>query len=1247
MPQRLLFFFFSASLVFAQQGNNGSISGNATDTSGGVMEGVKVTALNVKTGVSSATISNKSGSYSFPSLQPGGYRVTGEFPGFRKAVVNGIDLPVTARIDVDLRFDVGGVSDVVEVSAQSAAIESITSSVGNVVETKKIDELPLVSRDVTQFQALQAGVVGDNVNGLHIMSRQVTFDGTNVQETRYTGASGSLTSANTTDKVAEFRVVTAPADAEFAGGTSQIQLIGRSGTNQFHGSAWDYNRVSALAGNTWFNNQRGTNADGSEVAPRNLLVRNDFGARLGGPIRRNKTFFFLLYDAGRQTTRSTNNYTVYTDAAKQGIFRYFPGVRNANATAAVPTVDNQGNPVTPAGSTGALQSVSVFGKDPNRLTADPTGNMVKYLSLFPSPNNYLLGDGLNTAGYLWQSRSTDDRDIGTLRLDHQFNDAHRLAFTWDKEAERFGGGATLPQTGPSPSAKSNGFYSVTLTSVLRSNLVNEARVGIVRFQDFFDAAWGQDGALLPSVNGTKFFLSSANISNPYTTASAPQGRKSPSYEFNDTVSWTHGTHNIRAGVDVRYGVSNGYNAFYVKPQVTLGAGNVAVQGITGISGIGQNSTTAQNLLLDLSGSIASWLQEFESPGGKNPVFVPGETNQRTWRQHDGSVFIKDDWRATRSLTLNLGIRYELYGVPQEGNGKAVVPVGGTAGAFGISGSGFADLFQPGHLAGAPTQMQLAGRTTNNPDLQPYGTDYKDFGPAIGLSWSLPSLGGPLGKWFGKDATVFRAGYGIYYDRTQLRNFDVIVGGPAGGLNQQMSYTSANLLTFSNIPVINPVGVPLTAVPLTDRTQTLTAFDSGLKTPRTQSWNASIQHAIGNGGVLTVRYVGTKGDRLLRGGDVNDVNIFENGFLQAFQTVQTGGDSPLMNKLFGSIAPGVTGSNYVRGNSTLQAFLAANNVGGFANYVNTTSLGTGQNGGLLRAAGLPENFFVANPQFLHAYLVENSSWSTYHALQVEYEKRFAKGWTIQANYTWSKALGDWEADSQQNYSAYRDERNWSLDKRILTYNRTNVFKANGIYELPFGRGRSFGSHANRLLDGIFGGWNTSGILTWQSGAPFSITSPQNTFNNAGGGNTPDVVGAFPKSVGQLAFDGNGPLFFGGYTTVADPQRALMTSVLAAQSTLYAVQDSSGKIVLQSPKPGTLGSLAASYLTGPNAFTLDASLQKTFSVTERWKFQLGAQAQGSTNHPNFGTPTSNITSSTFGRITSASGNRIMILTGRVTF
>lgn len=1229
---------FCQGLAFSQQGSNGSISGTVTDATGAVIGGAKVSALNTMTGVVNNSTTNPSGAYAFQALQPGSYQLTAEAQGFRKELVKNVQLDVSGRIGIDFKMQVGGVSESVEVSAQSSQIDSVTSSVGNVVEQKKIDELPLIGREATSFQQLQAGVLGDNINGLHVASRQVTLDGTNVQETRYNGA-GQTNTANTIDKIAEFRVVTAPADAEFSGGTSQVQLIARSGTNEYHGSVWDYNRVSALASNTWFNNQKGLKADGTPVAPRNLLVRNDYGGRIGGPIRKNKTFFFVIYDAYRQTTRATNNYTVYTDLAKQGIFRYYPGVRNANATAAVPTVDLQGNPVTPVGATGTLQSVSVFGKDPNRLTADPTGQITKYLSLFPSPNNYQLGDGLNTAGYLWQSRSTDGRDVGTVRLDHQINESERLSFTYDKLSRRLGGGATLPATGAAPSASANAFYSLNLTSVLRPNLVNEARLGIVRYSNYFDAVWGQDGALLPSANNTKFFLTLTNISNPYGTGSAPQGRTSPFYELNDTIGWTHGKHNIRAGVDGRIGISNGYNAFYVKPNVVIGAGTTAVQGISTISGIGTNATTAQNMLLDLSGSIASWQQEFESPGGKNPQYVPGETNQRTWRQKDGSFFIKDDWRVTPDLTLNLGIRYELYGVPVEENGKMVLPANGTPGAFGLSGSGFADLYQPGHLTGSLTQMALAGPGTNNPGRQAYNTDHSNFGPAIGLSYSLP--------WLKKNPTVFRAGYGIYYDRTQLRNFDVIVGQPAGGLNQTITTTFAGNTNFSNVPVVNPTNKPLDIVSLTDRTQSFTGFDTGLKTPRSQSWNASLQRGIGNMGVVSLRYVGTKGNRLLRGGDINEVNIFENGFLQAFQAVQSGGSSALMDKLFGSITPGVTGSNYVRSNSTLVGYLATNNVGGFANYVNTTNLGTGQNGGLLRAAGLPENFFVANPQFLHSYLITNASWSSYHSMIVEYEKRFAKGWTIQANWTWGKALGDYGADSQQNYSAYRTERNWAFDKQILPYNREQVFKANGIWALPFGKGHKFGPHMNRVVDAALGGWTVSGILTYESGLPFNLTSPQNTYNNAGGNNTPDAVGSFPKSVGALGFDGAGPLYFAGYTTVSDPQRALLPSAIAAQSTLYAVQDASGKIVLQAPKPGTLGNLALNYLTGPRLFNLDASLQKQFAITERVKFQLGAQAQSLTNTPQFGNPTSNITLATFGRITTAGGSRVMILTGRVTF
>src|SRR5208282_3290239 len=282
------------------------------------------------------------------------------------------------------------------------------------------------------------------------------------------------------------------------------------------------------------------------------------------------------------------------------------------------------------------------------------------------------------------------------------------------------------------------------------------------------------------------------------------------------------------------------------------------------------------------------------------------------------------------------------------------------------------------------------------------------------------------------------------------------------------------------------------------------------------------------------------------------------------------------------------------NSTYAGYLANGNVGAFANAINTTPLLTNVNGGLLAAAGLPQNFFVTNPQFANVYLVGNNGNSTYNAMEVEYEKRFSHGWVYQGSYTWSKALGELELGSTQYYdNNYRDPENRSFDKRIMTFNRTNVLKSNAIYELPFGHGRTWMKNANRVVDGVLGGWKVSGILTFTSGVPFTVTAPVSTFDQFTTGQTPDVIGSLSKSTGGIQFNGSGACYFCNFKQTPDPSISLLTSTIAARSTLFA-QQGPGNVILQNPLPGTLGSLAQTFFTSPNFFDVDFALTKQFRI-----------------------------------------------------
>ncbi len=608
-------------------------------------------------------------------------------------------------------------------------------------------------------------------------------------------------------------------------------------------------------------------------------------------------------------------------------------------------------------------------------------------------------------------------------------------------------------------------YSFAVTSIFRPNLINDLRMGVFRPRTLvltpFDKNQPGSEGLLPTNNGVPFLLLFASGSVTDPVGGNESNYIAPVYQYGDSVTWIKGRHSFKGGAEVRLISDAGYDAFVVVPRAQIGAVLAPVQNISNIAGIGSNATTAQNTLLNLTGSTGTAYQVNNSDGGANPTFKPGLQRYREWHQNEFSWYFKDDWKVTPSFTLNLGVRYELYLPPTEAQGKMITPAGGGAGAFGISGTNFANAeYQPGAANGSLVQIINIGDGTANPGKQLYNTDRNNFAPAVGFAWSLP--------WLGKDKTVVRAGYGIGYVRLPIYLTHNNAGLEPGLSETSISFAQTNLSNLK-LPILAS-GVPLSVVPLTgtgSRTQTLFAFDNNLRTPYTQNFNFSIQRQLTSNTSLTVSYVGSKGSKLARSVDVNEVNIFENGLLDAFKIVAGGGTSPLIEKIFdptkyAAVKTAGSGSNYVRTNGSTFSFIANNNPGGLANYISTTSALSGKVGGLLENAGLPANFVVANPQYLSSYFVGNFANSSYHSLVIQVDRQLSHGLTLQGSYVWSKLLGEDEGDGSTLQSSYRTLRNFGLDKHLLSYDHTGVIKINGIYELPFGRGKTFGRRRKRLL-----------------------------------------------------------------------------------------------------------------------------------------------------------------------------------------
>jgi hypothetical protein len=1224
-------------------------------------------------------VSNEAGAYQFASLQTGTYKVTAELPGFQTQAYNEVTLGISQQVRLNFSLQVGSVAQSVEVTAAAdTLIATSSSSIGSVLPDYKVRELPSAGRNVLDLLATtpgggptDRGTSGDDgyFAGGRLSAVNTTRDGFVVSDGRYNHGAFSITYTSA-DLVEEVRVITANVDAEAGRGSGQIQMVTRSGTNQLRGSVFWTNRNSALDANSWFNNFNGVKKDWEN--------RNQFGGRLGGPIFKNKTFFFVLVDEQRDLFKQSFVGTVLTPQARQGVFRFFPGADNQNANGNNPTVDRNGNPLRPAGATGDLQSFSVFNRDPNRPGYDPSGFMQNViLSRMPLPNDYTVGDGLNTAGFRWTRRISGadfsdgngydtNRDQFNLRLDHNFNSKHKLSFvyTYERDLDHSAQAGIMQWPGGYDGATNRWpqVYTASMVSTLSQNIVNEFRAGGARPKQYTWAPYlvgrmdesqetGPEGAaafkLLPKVNGIPFVptttLFPENFMNLNPSAGTNRWSISPIYTVGDTLSWTKGKHAFKAGGEWRFNQTNGGNDTQMIPKVTLGVGgpavanldNVAVPGLTG-----NNQTTARNLLTDLSGSVASIAQAFDLRDSRETTFrgySDGvKMKNRDWRTKELSLFLKDSWKATQNLTLNIGIHYEWYGVPYEAHGLSGNTVGGNAGLCGIS-------------CGSLTTLEFVGKNSPQPNKQVYDDDNNNFAPSVGLSWSLP--------WFGKDKTVLRAGYGWSYAGGALKGastgangINQISGGEPGTFggtgNSGITYTQAAYLSLANLtlPIPKPFA-PLQPSPLDgSRGETLQTYTDKRATPYVQNYNFEIQRELARDLIWNISYVGTKGSRLWGGVNLNAVDIFNNHFLEAFNITRAGGDAPLFDQMLkGLNIPGagvvngttVTGSAALRAFTSTRAFIANGNVGQLADFLNRNTAVTGKGGGFVRNSGLfPENFFVLNPQFLAVVLYGNPSNSTYHSLQTQLTKRLSHGITAQTSYTWSRSLGENDGDTALTP---RDPNNRALDKALLGFHRTHSIQSNGTVELPFGPDRRFLSKAPGVIERLVEHWQWGGLFSWNSGAPLTITAPVSTIWQTTTNSTPNVVGNFSKSMGQLTKVPNGVMYFPGIKQITDPSVTSVSSSngLSGAFSNKAIVDAQGQLLLTNPIPGQVGTLGRNTIEGPSILQFDMNLIKRVRLAETKELEFRVDVVNVLNHPNFGNPDTNINSPTFGRITSLAG------------
>ncbi|PYS37679.1 MAG: hypothetical protein DMG14_20440, partial [Acidobacteria bacterium] len=1207
----------------------------------------------------------------------------------------------------------------VEVVAEANTLLATTSSsVGDLLPEVQVRSLPLASRNVLDLvRTAAAGAVGDNFAGGRMSQMNTTRDGLPTMDGRYNDWNGAYSAVFTSpDLVEEVQIIVNSIDAAAGRGSGQVKMQTRSGGNDFHGALFYANKNSALASQAWFQNLVG--------AEKTYGNRNQFGGRLGGPIKKNKAFFFVLIDQQRYVEKQNVVSTVLTGPARQGIFRYLTeggtgansgaSRRNGNAFSTTPSVDLNGNTLSVNPTNGAplfLNSFNLFSdvRDPNRTRIDPQWVGPQYLTRMPLPNDYTAGDGLNTAGYRWLRRHpgsdsstgndpNTNRDHLSARADYQLNTQNKLTYTMSREEDWGVTGQTgLPDFPGGYFGQIRRYpdvYSASWTSTLSASVLNEARWGLKRDSWFgwspFDVGCCVRGAqetdiaasskealsTFPQLKGKLFYTQPGSVGGaalgnyaPFDRAGAsPRFNPSPLMQFADTLSWIKGAHSFQAGFELTHSGSGQNNSGGIATAYAhsiLGVGNIPVPNVTTTNFRGLNSndvTTAQDLLANLAGTISNISEKFwtNSPTDADWSDYTGKTVFviRTYRQNDWAGFLKDNWKVTQHFTLNLGLRYDKYGVPYDLTGMATRVKGGQAGFFGISGTDFSALWNPYATGGSLTNVEPAGKHSPNPKVLPYKNDWNNFAPSVGFSWSMP--------WF-KRSTVLRAGYGINYaGAPAYQQYGREIGAQPGS-QIQVIYTPS---TYLDIAGANPSLVPLSTggakpndpVPLTNRTTTLSGFADDRVIQYSHNINLSIQRELAKDLTLQVSYMGNKGTKLWNPIELNEPNIFENGILEAFNTTRAGGNAPLFDRIFNGLnvtgvgtvnGTALTGSQALRRFTTTNQWIANGDVANFANWLNSTSALTGVNGGLLRNANLPENFIVVNPQFGSVALHGNNDNSIYHALQTEVKKRLSSGFTGQFSYTWSKDLGNSAAANGSGSSSTattRDPRNRNLQRGLITFDRTHQFKANGTWALPFGANRAVFSNAPGWIERVVEGWEMSGIFSWLSGAPLTFTSPIRTLAIRANANTADLVDALPKNLGKVDVANGFVQYFSNLKTqAASVPNFGGDSALPGRFTNQVVVDDRGNVILQNPQPGTTGNTALNLpgVKGPGTLGLDMALTKRVRVNEKTMFTLRADAINLLNKPQWGVPNTNINSATFGRITTATGSRTILLNARVDF
>jgi hypothetical protein len=1018
------------------------MEGTVQDSSGSVIPGARLAIVNSRTQLRLEGQTDALGAYSFAALPPGMYTLSAEANGFRKLTLTAIELNVGVIVRQDLKLELGTVSDAIVVESSTVRVQTSEATIQRAVTLRDIDTLPQLGRNPIALATYQPGVqLGTNnndpsfarINGMRQGSNNNTLDGIEVNDP-FLPRLGLTSNATNSDSVEEFRIITNGAKAEYgrnAGAT--VELITRSGTNRFSGSLYEYHRNTVLNANNFFNKSSGTEL----LRPK--YIQNQYGGSFGGPVTvpklfngKDKLFFFYNFQGSKVAQEVVRNRTVLTPEAKAGIFRW----------------------VVPAGQAGAgeTRSFNIPQADPRRIGIDKkvAGN----LALLPAPNNFDLGDRLNTGGFRFNAPANGESDQHTFKTDWQVNQSLRTYFrySWFKTLTLADSLNNAEATFPGqPNGTQGGIrdgYSIGANWTIRPTLINEFVLGMAGSQTTF-------GRVRSLFFRGEALIGSNLFTNPIPTAFG-SGRYSPVNPLvTDSVTMIRGRHTLKGGVRLSFIKQYSFSDANIFPNIAVGQGNGnAAPGNIGPTGAVIAQADRQrfdNLYNDLLGRVSTVQTTFYSDLAA--FQKPGTPRVRNFLFNDYGYFFQDDWRVTQSLTLNLGLRWEFYGVPYERDALQGNIVQAAAGQVNTV-SQLSDL-----------TVQRAGSW--------YKNDWNNFAPRFGFAWS-PGVDSKMSV---------RGSWGIFYDRI-VGNASIDPDSTTPGFAQSITVfpnqTAGSDFRASdaNLPVPTPPATP-TLTPAANRQfGAINLFDPNFRQPYVMQMNFTVQREILKNTVLEAGYVSNRAVKQLLDQNVNQTRIYTSGFLNDFNELRafqaSGAAVSAGNnlvKMYGTPAAAITaiGATPVRQGA----------VGAAANTVD--------NGGFTRYAGAGLNqFYLRNfPQFTNVWLTTNSGRSAYDSLQVSV-RRQAGALKGSVNYTLSKTLDNASADGGGNTGPL-DNYNFALSRSLSDIDRRHTFNWSVVYSLPIGRGKLVGGQMPDWLDRFAGGWEVGSLGVVTTGSPLSISS----------------------------------------------------------------------------------------------------------------------------------------------------------------